>query len=129
MMMMIEILSCPLCHANMKKMQADSHYIKKNVEIDKCNNCGSVWFDEFELYFIANLALLGMSQPTHKFPEIEKDDDLNCPCCGIKLTRDNSINIPKSIYIWRCRSCQGCFLNHEDIIEYGNLIDSEKKDK
>jgi heat shock protein HtpX len=123
----VKILSCPLCQTNMTKLRADSHYIKQNVELDKCDNCGSIWFDQFELYYIANLALLGAPQSKAKLQIDELKKDVNCPRCGIKLVRDNSINIPKSINIWRCRSCQGCFLYQEDIIEYAEMISENNK--
>ncbi len=117
----LKIIHCSLCHRQMKMRVADSHYIKRNVAINQCPNCLSVWFDKYELAYIANLTLLcdtaKLNKNKIKYEFFE--NKLHCPLCGVFLRNLPSPNIPQKIHIWQCPSCGGNFMLHQDIYEFG----------
>ncbi|PLX27622.1 hypothetical protein C0583_00055 [Candidatus Parcubacteria bacterium] len=121
-------INCLLCHHDMHALKVDSHYLKKNVEIDQCKNCLSVWFDDDELLYIADLLSLCQKDKYKKsnlnYSHFEKY--FMCPRCGIALKKQNNISIPDEVVIYYCNSCEGRFLLHDDIYEYG-MIRLKKK--
>ncbi len=114
-------IKCLLCHHDMQTKKADSHYVKKNIEIDQCTNCLSTWFDSDELLYIADLRLLCDEERINKkkISYSGFESYLMCPRCGILLKRNLPVIIPKNIAIWHCPSCEGKFLFHDDIYRYG----------
>lgn len=120
-------LACPSCGGPMSKMRADSHYMKQNIELDKCPSCGGVWFDQSELQYAANLLLLQMPKTGNLQSGLKKE--YNCPLCGIVLDRDRSSNLPPSLDIYNCPSCEGSFLTETGLETLEKFKELNEKDE
>jgi len=40
---------CPNCNKELKGVRGISHY-GSTIKLNQCNNCGGIWFDEWELF-------------------------------------------------------------------------------
>lgn len=107
-------LVCSYCSSQMQELKSKGHY-GGSVTIDRCPQCGSVWFDNWELYYIADLATISLAE---KSTEITPPDKFLCPRCGIELSLLQDPAIPKTLQLWHCLSCKGKWLEHEEIAEY-----------
>lgn len=115
------MLPCPACQRQMEHIRADSHYIKNNVELDKCPNCHSVWFDGYELYYIADLTLVSAKDKVGIINEQDFQDKIKCPHCGVIMQDIRSSDMPADINIWNCPTCNGNFMTNEDIYRFGTI--------
>jgi Zn-dependent protease with chaperone function/Zn-finger nucleic acid-binding protein len=121
-----QVLACPACHRPMDRLRADSHYIKNNIELDKCPNCRGVWFDGYELYYIADLTLIGIDSNIGNANTEDFQDKIKCPHCGVLMDDQHSYNIPTNINIWTCPTCNGSFMSNDDVYHYGMLRKQDK---
>jgi Zn-dependent protease with chaperone function/Zn-finger nucleic acid-binding protein len=121
-------IKCLLCHHEMESLRADSHYIKNFMELDRCRNCLSVWFDSDELWYLADLLALCDTEKLDrlKLAWTELDSRLLCPRCGVILRRSPLAGPPDPIGSWKCPSCDGFFLLHNDVYKFG-ILKKEKK--
>jgi hypothetical protein len=72
------------------------------VELDRCNDCGGVWFDAGELSEATRRAVTPGKQPT----------DRRCPECAVPLVR---AVMAGGVDVETCTSCQGTFLEARDL--------------
>lgn len=68
------------------------------IEIDRCAECGSLWFDAGELEMAANL---------HARPS-EAESEHPCPVCRQQM---RGACLPRGLFAHRCDSCRGTFLD------------------
>lgn len=114
---------CPQCRKPMEQLEGKRHY-SGNILIDHCPICGSMWFDNWELYYIADLASLVRDKAVAKKKDkiIKKEklgrDRFLCPHCGTQLHKLFDSMIPKEIQIFKCSSCRGNWLERADFLEY-----------
>lgn len=123
-------LSCPLCHAEMAQFTSQSHY-GLPIEFDRCPRCGGVWFDKWELWYLADLASITLPQEKAtlegQFLErLAPNNQILCPRCQVKLLSLTDPVIPGYIQIWRCPSCQGNFLEKTALFKYHEYQSSKK---
>ena len=72
------------------------------IEIDRCAECGALWFDAGELEMAANL---------HARPS-EAESEHRCPVCAQQM---RGASLPRGLFAHRCDSCQGTFLDASNI--------------
>lgn len=127
-------LKCPSCKTAMVELKSKGHY-GELVKIDRCPKCGSVWFDNLELWYIADLTTIAstltkLNQIVFTTGErLKLSDQFLCPRCGVDLFFISDPNIPPNIQIWKCRSCKGNWLERRELLEYSsykNLITTNK---
>ena len=89
--------------------------------LDQCDTCGGIWFDESELYRakqgeaekidLLDTYILSTSTPVNSKAHL-------CPRDGAQLCRFNDANFPKDIFIERCPSCNGFWLNRGEFTKF-----------
>lgn len=68
------------------------------IEIDRCSDCGALWFDLGELEKSVNLR----AKPTHS------ESELDCPVCRQRMA---AATLPDGAFAHHCRSCQGVLID------------------
>jgi len=111
------ILKCPFCSCNMEEIEAKGHY-GAMIMVDRCPNCGSVWFDDWELWAAGDLSPYILDKT--KIKDKGYPPKLLCPHCGIKLSRLFDPIIPKGIKIFYCFSCDGNWMKYKYLLPYAN---------
>ena len=48
-------MKCPKCQSDMETVSIRAHTLTHEIEVDRCNSCKGIWFDEFELSDAKNL--------------------------------------------------------------------------
>lgn len=128
-----ESLICPYCKNYMKEIEVAGHY-GTTIKIDQCDFCGSVWFDEIELFClsesVARLAGL-LFEKTYKerLKKILLPNEFFCPRCGVKLNKLRDPIIPFNINILICPTCEGNFMTLKDLYEYYKYRETAKEAK
>ncbi len=120
------ILKCPFCTSDTEEIEAKGHY-GITVHIDRCPKCGSIWFDDWELWTIDDLSLYILEKvniDTRGYPK-----KLSCPHCGIKLLRLFDPIIPKNIKIFYCSSCDGNWMKRKYLLLYDSYKKKISKEK
>jgi len=115
-------MKCPKCSAAMEAVKAD------DVQIDRCTQCGSLWFDEFELGDLrakegAEKVDAGQAKKSTQQSQVQ----LNCPKCSAVMLKMVDAQQP---HIWyeTCKICGGSFLDAGEFkdIKQLNIIDKIK---
>lgn len=96
-------MNCPGCRQTMQRLKV------RNTELDQCGNCLGVWFDDLELDELFALQkvperFLSM-QRYRKEPEMVKEGQRECPCCG-KLLLIIDVD---GVSLDACKHCYGFF--------------------
>ncbi len=99
-------MECPKCQAPMEKV---TH---AGVEVDRCTNCGGIWFDLLERERLAELAGseeidTGDRRVGRKFDRLERID---CPVCHTLMIRMVDAVQPH-VHYEACKVCNGVFLD------------------
>ena len=80
-------LACGNCRALMLRVSMDGHY-GSNVDLDVCQSCNLVWFDDVELARLSGLgmlALIGRMAEAYGLPFEPLRPTASCPRCASKL--------------------------------------------
>lgn len=114
-------LICPECGSSLNEVYAEANY-GRVLLLDQCNNCGGIWFDTWELYYLkdveakrfdtVNLNSLLAKSPAQKGAGF-------CPrCSGIALEPFHDPNLTADSRINRCQRCNGLWLNRGELVKY-----------
>lgn len=112
-------MKCPRCSAAMETVQINE------VQIDRCNKCNGLWFDEFEL------GDLRARKGSDKIDTRRADKSnqgaqarIACPKCNTPMLNMVDAQQP---HIWyeTCGSCGGSFLDAGELkdMKHFNLVD------
>lgn len=114
-------LTCPECGEVCKEVYAEANY-GRVLLLDQCNNCGGIWFDNWELYYLKDaeakrLDTVNLNSFLAKGPAKKGAD--TCPRhCGIPLEPFQDPNLPADSRISRCKKCNGLWLNRGELVKY-----------
>jgi Zn-finger nucleic acid-binding protein len=113
-------MKCPNDNIELHQVQITANY-GQPMFLQQCDCCGGIWFDESELY-------------RAKQGEAEKVDLLDtyilttstpvenpvhcCPEDGAKLSRFTDANFPNGIFVERCPTCNGFWLNRGEFTKF-----------
>ncbi|GMR04357.1 MAG: hypothetical protein BMS9Abin23_0253 [Thermodesulfobacteriota bacterium] len=113
---------CPACARPLKEVYAKATY-GRVLLLDQCPECGGLWFDQWELYFLKdseaqrldalNLADLYAANPPARGTK-------RCPSCGAGLADFNDPGLPPDADILRCPDCSGLWLNRGELTRYSS---------
>ncbi|MBI5893980.1 MAG: zf-TFIIB domain-containing protein [Deltaproteobacteria bacterium] len=115
-------LTCPECAIPFKEVYAEANY-GRVLLLDQCQNCGGIWFDRWELYFLKDNEgerLDPVDNAKFLTPVSFKKGTRLCPNCNIALESFKDPNLPKDANIERCKSCSGLWLNRGELAKYKN---------
>ncbi len=114
-------LICPECSGVCKEVYAEANY-GRVLLLDQCNDCGGIWFDNWELYYLKDaeakrLDTVNLNSLLAK-SLVQKGTGL-CPRrCGIPLESFQDPNLPVDSRINRCKRCNGLWLNRGELVKY-----------
>jgi Zn-finger nucleic acid-binding protein len=106
-------MECPKCNAAMAKVTFGS------IEVDRCTQCGGIWFEPLEKDQLKSLKKseeIDTGDPkTGK--EYNKIDHIDCPVCGAQMLRMVDARQP---HIWYegCPICYGVFFDAGEFTDY-----------
>lgn len=93
---------CPDCLTHMQLFWVPGRAPNSEVELDRCNDCGGVWFDAGELFEASG----------RKVVAGQRETDRACPECGIPLV-DGELR--GGVEVETCVECAGTFLEARDL--------------
>jgi Zn-finger nucleic acid-binding protein len=113
-------VNCPNDAFELRQVTVTSHY-GQPVTLDQCPGCGGIWFDESEL-FRARQGEAEKIDPLDfgalKSPAKIKEAPLCCPRDGAALFRFEDKHFPDSVFVVRCPSCHGIWLNQGEFTKF-----------
>lgn len=92
---------CPDCSTRMQPFWLPAKGTRDEIELDRCNDCGGVWFDAGELRAATSRALKREGEAT----------DRQCPACDVPLV--TATLGPLAVEV--CDECDGTFLEARDL--------------
>ena len=125
-----EIIKCPACTKEMKKVFISS----KKINLDIClDGCGGIYFDNRELGCFdeshENVDEIFEAISSKTFELVDESKDRNCPYCGAKMIKNYS-SVDRSVQIDECYTCGGKFLDNGELQkirdEYSNNEERSK---
>ena len=112
-------MECPKCHAVMTALRVDE------VEIDRCDRCGGLWFDRREAVAILQTdpaaAAAIDTGPSWQAAIHNEQGKVYCPRDGT-LMRKLAVPDRPGLVVERCGACEGTFF---DAGEFTQLTDRE----
>jgi Zn-finger nucleic acid-binding protein len=93
------------------------------IQLDQCRQCGGIWCDKWELFPVDTeeadrLDPVNQDLLREAFRRPQKA--LYCPRCADELRVCADPVLPKDIQLWRCRHCDGIWLNRGQFQRYKN---------
>lgn len=93
---------CPDCRTRLQPFWVPARRLGDEVELDRCSDCGGVWFDAGELSDASGKSVTATRVKT----------DRSCPACGAALLQAQLADGPE---VETCPSCRGTFLEARDL--------------
>jgi Zn-finger nucleic acid-binding protein len=113
-------MKCPNDNNEMHQVQITANY-GLPLFLNQCDICGGIWFDASGLYRakqgeaekidLVDTYILTASTP------VENKIHL-CPIDGAQLSRFTDANFPRDIFVERCPSCNGFWLNRGEFTKF-----------
>jgi Zn-finger nucleic acid-binding protein len=113
-------LPCPGCGSALKEVSAEANY-GRHLLLDQCPDCGGIWFDHWELYFLK-------PGEVNRIDPVDREKLLalacfksrpgQCPRCRVDLEPLQDPALPKDARIERCAKCNGLWLNRGELRRY-----------
>ena len=109
------VLNCPACNKEMKKVFVP----KEGVNIDICiDGCGGMWFDNREIKEFdeqnEKVDEIIAAIEGKEFDKVDQTNHRSCPACGAKMVKNFS-SVKKEIQIDECYACGGKFLDNTEL--------------
>lgn len=111
---------CPNCQKILREAKVGSTY-DDVVNIEQCDGCGGLWFDNLEIYRIKNGAAYNLDNiDKDKLNEkvILASDKLICPNDGATLNKFTDKLFPETLQMDNCPLCGGLWLNRGEFTEF-----------
>jgi hypothetical protein len=117
-------LTCGNCRALMRRVALGGHY-GTTVELDLCDSCDLVWFDDSEtarLSGLGMLALIGSMAEAYDLPYEPLHPNATCPRCAGKLTLvHNQSRWGQSVQL-QCVRRHGAYQSFAEFLEEKGLL-------
>ena len=122
---------CPVDKIEMHRVKIISYY-GQPIELDQCEICGGIWFDESELFRAKQgeaekIELLDIN--ILKNPSMIENPTLTCPRDQTVLYLFTDKYLPKDIILARCSKCKGIWLNRGLFTKYQRFRQELKRKK
>lgn len=98
----MKLRDCPDCDTRMQPFWLPAKTLGAEVELDRCSDCGGVWFDAAELVAASGKMVRATKVTT----------DRPCPSCTAMLVQGKLVDGPA---VETCPSCRGTFLEARDL--------------
>jgi Zn-finger nucleic acid-binding protein len=93
---------CPDCGTRMQAFWAPPRRGGEEIELDRCNECGGVWFDAGELLATSGRVATSTRDATDRL----------CPVCHVELELGR---LNSGVEVETCPRCRGTFLEARDL--------------
>lgn len=102
---------CPRCDQALQNTNYDSYGF---IELDICQSCKGIWFDEGELDHLDDSINTNAEVMEFKPADPTSHHPLNCPRCSKTLI---ALTVPgeEELIIDRCESCRGFWLDEGEL--------------
>ncbi|MBI5287085.1 MAG: zf-TFIIB domain-containing protein [Deltaproteobacteria bacterium] len=120
---------CPGCGNGLKEVYAEASYGRYLI-LDQCQNCGGIWFDRWELYFLKD-------GEADRLDPVDSERLLTplsflkgpglCPNCDVNLEPFQDPNLPEDARIEQCTGCNGLWLNRGELRRYKDYRTAKRK--
>lgn len=122
-----EILTCPACGSEMKKIFSKEN----NFHIDIClKGCGGIFFDNRELKKLdekcEDISFILNEYENKEFKKVDESQTRVCPNCGMNMVKNFS-SANREIEIDECYGCGGTFLDHNELERLRNEFSTEEE--
>jgi Zn-finger nucleic acid-binding protein len=115
-------MSCPLCNHILYTLSSETALGTK-IKVDRCGNCGGIWFDAFELssipfYEVNKLAKMSISIRSMSHKKLERKQtsaDLHCPKDNHTLEILQSEIKPVGVDSHECPHCHGIWASQKEL--------------
>lgn len=108
------MINCPKCKHELKTI------IYENIEVDRCQKCGGIWFDATEaeeLKKIKGSEKLDIINPAISYQYNHMIKQINCPRCKAKMHKILDID-QYSIWYEQCTKCNGIWLDAGEFTKF-----------
>jgi Zn-finger nucleic acid-binding protein len=122
---------CPVDKLEMHRVKIVSHY-GQPIELDQCERCGGIWFDESELFRAKQgeaEKIEALNTDALKSPSMIENSRLICPRDQTVLYRFTDRYLPKDIILARCPTCKGIWLNRGLFTKYQSFRQGLKRSR
>lgn len=122
---------CPADKTEMHRVKIISHY-GQPIELDQCESCGGIWFDEAELFRAKQgeaEKIEALNTDILKNPSMIENSRLICPRDQTVLHQFTDKYFPKDIILARCPTCAGIWLNRGLFMKYQRFRQELKRQK
>ena len=113
-------MRCPKCRSDMAQIDV------QGTEIDRCRDCGGLWFDAGEMELLSNkeAAAIIDTGSAKQGREYNKIDQYRCPRCGGEMCRTAD---ERQQHIWfeTCAECSGSFFDAGEFRDLSELTISD----
>jgi len=123
----LEIIKCPQCGKEMKKI----FFPEQGINLDVCvDGCGGIYFDNREFLKFdekgEDITPLEEIFKDKSFSKANSEQQLECPVCGAKMVKNHS-SAKQEIQVDDCYNCGGKFLNHSELEKIRAEYNSEEE--
>ena len=117
-------MNCPRCASPMHPHRLDGH-MGREVEIDVCASCQSIWFDARENLQLTPGATLGVFRLIGEKvarPSVEHRDLAKCPRCQAQLRRTQDMQRNTKFEYFRCPNEHGRLIAFFDFLKEKDFV-------
>ncbi len=118
-------MQCPRCAAI--ELQERNLGGFKPVVVDNCPSCQGMWLDKGELDSLDESVWVNIEQDVEFLPTDTKHGYVTCPNCGTACEPLSPKDLPECI-IDRCPSCEGFWLDKDELDELRDVVTSVHSD-
>lgn len=122
-----EIIKCPACGRNMRKI----YMHEQGINLDVCaDGCGGIYFDnrEFKQFDekAENIDKIIETLEGKTFIEVDETQTRVCPVCGSNMVKNFSSH-RREIEIDECYFCGGKFLDNKELVKFRAEYENEEE--
>ncbi len=113
-------MRCPKCRSDMAQVDV------QGTEVDRCHDCGGLWFDAGEMELLRNkeAAAIIDTGSARQGREYNAMDQYRCPRCGGEMCR-NVDEQQQHIWFESCAECSGSFFDAGEFRDLSQLTVSD----
>jgi len=112
-------LKCPKCLAPLRTKREEA------LNVDSCSSCKGIWLEKGELSYLTKTWKDLPFVDTKKGKRVRKTP-LNCPKCKVPLVEFYYDGKNEEIYIEKCNSCSGIWLDFYEFEQIKSKVESTR---
>lgn len=119
-------MQCPSCHTGMEMVALQNH-IGRQVEIDVCQSCQMIWFDQMESVSLSAGSVIEMFKRIHAAREATRNPvgmQTACPICSTQLESSSDLTRGGRFAFHRCTGGHGRLIAFTQFLREKNFIRS-----